>query len=1141
MKLECTLILLHPAGRGGAPGPTPVEVTIELSKGSTGDHLAQALTGRFGVSSFSVGGHPLQALTPGTDPLRDGCLIVASELSMTPSPEARTPPEAHLDLVVLSGPDSGASLPLFRGQYHIGRGQADLPMTDPRISRRQGSLAVTQDSVIWTEHSTPGRRRARAKARMTPPSVLTTERSLRRGGSLLALRARELWTVDVGLLGLPCDEPLQVPSLHRGPGWLTSALTAVLSLLAGVSFAATTGSWPLLLFSVLSAVPLLIPSIGTGRGQASARSIRQESVRRDRLRMESSFPSLGTLLLAYRRHDTAPSATPSAGPSGNRLWVRLGTADVEANLTRTADPVTHPSKARSFLRSRTRLRSRALVHRNAPYLLNLEPGLSIEAGDEDYMDFVCGLIVQLTVRHHARTPLIVLFDPAKSFPSCLRYLPSLSWHEEQPAKPAPSPARSSPAPEVVVIAAPGVSLAEYPFLPEASIIVQSSGATPARGERVVRPGRVLRLDRAQGVVLDPASADQRPSDNGQTRFTPDLARPSAVERYCRGHSALSSSSANDEEDRSEPPQEVPLSEVLPRTVDEIAHHWTEMVESPSFRLPLGRDGTHVVSIDLVEDGPHVLVAGTTGSGKSGLLRTLVLSAACRVPPSELGLILVDFKGGSTFHDLQTLPQVQGLITDLGAAELERTLLSLRAEIRRREVLFAECGVSDWPGYRRLLGARDLPPLPRVCLIVDEFRMMMDHAPDSLGELIRLASIGRSLGLHLILATQRPQGAVSADIRANIGSCLVLRVQSELDSLDTIGTSEAARLPANRPGRTIFSQGASKQTFQLASGTATVLPEAGKILVKEWLPGTGLPRQDEHTVRGEHDVSGHWTAMILEAWKHGAFSAPRAALAPALPPQFDPSPAAIATIALLDIAEEQRLAPLIWSPGEAVGLLGSEEERTVAVTALLGALLHARTDGRDITLHTVAAEPGIPRSDRTSSHPLGTPDSVHHRISDAAAVDALLEQFLVPRSAALSEPPRAILYIESWETLVATFRRSDRFQAEGRLTELLRSAHRSGLHILLCGNEALGESRTSGLLTHVIHLRSAKTETDPGLRRALASLPRVPGRVVIRSEAHGGILHFAQLRGAGSTGQQPPRLHSFKANDIQGQTRTGHER
>jgi len=225
-----------------------------------------------------------------------------------------------------------------------------------------------------------------------------------------------------------------------------------------------------------------------------------------------------------------------------------------------------------------------------------------------------------------------------------------------------------------------------------------------------------------------------------------------------------------------------------------------VADDARWAVPLGTDAAgRVVSFDLVADGPHLLVAGTTGAGKSELLQSFVLALALRRTPGELALALVDFKGGASFGECAALPHVVGQVTDLDPALAARALDGLRAELRRRKEVLAAHGVAD-------LDALPAGVLPRLVVVVDEFRALADDLPDLLPGLLRVAAQGRSLGVHLVLATQRPAGAVSADVRANVSARIALRVVDAADSHDVLDSPAAALVPAGVPGRAVLRVG-----------------------------------------------------------------------------------------------------------------------------------------------------------------------------------------------------------------------------------------------------------------------------------------------------------------------------------------------
>ena len=217
------------------------------------------------------------------------------------------------------------------------------------------------------------------------------------------------------------------------------------------------------------------------------------------------------------------------------------------------------------------------------------------------------------------------------------------------------------------------------------------------------------------------------------------------------------------------------------------------------RAVIGEAADGVFRIDIRLDGPHGLVAGTTGSGKSELLQTLIASLAVGNRPDEFNFVLVDYKGGAAFKDCNHLPHTVGMVTDLDGHLTTRALESLGAELRRREHQLADADAKDIEDYLAGRTADD-EPMPRLLIVIDEFAALAAELPDFVTGLVDVARRGRSLGVHLILATQRPAGVVSAEIKSNTNLRIALRVTDAGDSDDVIESSAAAQISKSFPGR-----------------------------------------------------------------------------------------------------------------------------------------------------------------------------------------------------------------------------------------------------------------------------------------------------------------------------------------------------
>lgn len=273
---------------------------------------------------------------------------------------------------------------------------------------------------------------------------------------------------------------------------------------------------------------------------------------------------------------------------------------------------------------------------------------------------------------------------------------------------------------------------------------------------------------------------------------------------------------------------------------QIPKRWQKANTSKSLAVPLGLRGKDdIVSLNLHEraHGPHGLVAGTTGSGKSEIVQSYILSLAVNFAPEDVGFLPIDFKGGGMANLFAKLPHLLGSITNLDGASSARALQSIRAELQKRQRKFGEFGVNHINGYTKLykqgkeitdpIEKKKYPsdPLPHLFLISDEFAELKANEPDFMAELVSTARIGRSLGVHLILATQKPSGVVDDQIWSNSRFKLALKVADPADSNEIIKTPDAASI--TQPGRAYLQVGNNEiyELFQSAWSGATYDPNA----------------------------------------------------------------------------------------------------------------------------------------------------------------------------------------------------------------------------------------------------------------------------------------------------------------------------
>lgn len=238
-----------------------------------------------------------------------------------------------------------------------------------------------------------------------------------------------------------------------------------------------------------------------------------------------------------------------------------------------------------------------------------------------------------------------------------------------------------------------------------------------------------------------------------------------------------------------------LLDLLPPTPEALQRRWEQWRGELCATVGVGADGP--MALDLRNEGPHALIAGTTGSGKSELLRTFVASAAAAAPPNRLSFLLVDYKGGAAFAPCAALPHVVDIVSDLDEHLAERALIALNAELKRRERILAELGAKDLLELMR----RDLDAAPPLLVIaVDEFAKLREEVPEFVDGVVDIAQRGRSLGVHMVLAAQTLRNAFTPAIRANTNLRLALRVAEEAESEDMISSPLAARIPSGESFR-----------------------------------------------------------------------------------------------------------------------------------------------------------------------------------------------------------------------------------------------------------------------------------------------------------------------------------------------------
>ncbi len=1116
-------------GGGDDAGPDgPAGSVADLRRGLA-DLLGEPVPG------LLLGGMPLaDDLVLGSPPLLHGCSLVvaapgsgglpagtvrAGGLAAASRGRGGTP----VALMVTGGPDCGHRRPLPAEGLTVGRSAGcDLTLDDPDLSRLHARLSVHADGVRAADlDSTNG------VVQLRPDAV-------RLGSSTLRLRPADVARVPTTPTGtgrlvvhrsprvLPpvprirLEEPVPPTPATRGRVPWPAALAplpvaAVLAVVFGPQYLLFAAAGPVMMLGSTMAERF---SASRSRSAEQARYIEQVAERRT---------VLDGALAAERRWrelahpDPATVLAVAEGP-GQRLWerssdspdalmVRVGSGPVPAGLTWVTAGAGRPAETHPCLDG-------------APVTVALAetPVLGVTGADGAVLAAARSIVGQLAVLHSPRDLRLWLV--------CGRARGAADWgwwawlpHAEAIGglPTAPGPGRhavvvdlrdGSPAPRSVL------ALLETAGADRTSFVVLA----PDLAHLPSGCSAVLELGTGSGTVLHRHGQQPLPgvvADGVGWWWAERLSRALAPLRDGRPGAGGSA----------EPPAQVRLGELVrfdPADPVEVARAWAGAAARHHAPVAtVGATGSGPLRVDLRSDGPHVLVGGTTGSGKSELLQALVASLAVELPPEAVSFVLVDYKGGSAFAACAGLPHTVGVVTDLDEHLTARALASLRAELTRREHVLAAVAARDLEDYviRR---RTDDPELGRLVILVDEFRLLAEDLPEFLGGILHIATIGRSLGVHLILATQRPAGVVSADISANVNLRIALRVRDRADSVDVIDAPDAAAVPVDRPGRGVARSGAGPLVpFQSARVSAPPRAVASGRVVLRVAGGPGS--RPEPGVPGSDRPGDTDLARIVSATQRAAA---RRGLPPPHCPWQPPLPAAIPlgslpeddgcpAVALADLPHEQRREPVRWDPLGGHWLLagGSRSGRTTAAFAV--ALAAARRwPPSELQLYAVDGS-GALAPLRGLPH-LGTLVCVDEPARVTRLLDALADELrsraaglaaagatglaewrrLAERGAAPPPPPPILLVVDGWDRLVAA---SDVLAGgpADRLVALLRDGAACGLGAVVTGDRSALVGRLPPLAAEVLVLRLA----DPvdaalvGLRRA--DLPRhpPPGRAV----------------------------------------------
>ncbi|WP_030174783.1 FtsK/SpoIIIE domain-containing protein [Spirillospora albida] len=615
----------------------------------------------------------------------------------------------------------------------------------------------------------------------------------------------------------------------------------------------------------------------------------------------------------------------------------------------------------------------------------------------------------------------------------------------------------------------------------------------------------------------------------------DQVSPSWTDRVARALAPVRDVSREDAE--SALPAIVRLLDLLDMpapTPEHVLQSW-QRTGGRTTRVPIGVGGgkgsSRMYEIDLRADGPHGLIAGTTGAGKSELLQTLIASLALANRPDEMTFVLIDYKGGAAFKDCARLPHTVGMVTDLDGHATERALESLAAELRRREEILLDAGAKDIDDYNDLRPSDPgLPTMPRLVLVIDEFAAMVTELPDFVTGLVDIGRRGRSLGVHLILATQRPAGVVTADIRANTNLRIALRVTDPDESTDVLDAPDAAHISKTTPGRCYVRSGAAAPHAVQSARIGGRRPGAtGREPLVLPLPWQGLgrplpaPREaaDDSTVT---DLSTLVQAIDEAARRAGIDRQPSPWLNP-LPEQVRLSPRTAAGGSVVDvppiafgitdlpaIQSREELALDLPSSGHLYIAGSAQSGRSTALRTIAGSLTGA-VSPYDAHLYAIDCGAGalLPLIGLPHCGAVVTRDQLDRceRLLTALTAEVARRQQLLAEAgfaslaeqraavAATDRLPWMVLLLDRWEGFLGAFEHYDYGRLVDQTLRLLREGAAVGLRAVFTGDR----SGLGGQVSTVFDRRLVLRMADPndygyaGLQEKQIPAAMPPGRAL----------------------------------------------
>ncbi len=820
-----------------------------------------------------------------------------------PRPEGRV---GELMLVVASGPDTGLAidldldpdldLDLGPGSWSLGRdADCDLTLSDPQVSRRHLQFTVDDDQV-FVEVLVRDRNEARTLGQtILGRQPVSPGQAIRLGASTVVVRRRP--PAQHGQL----DAFGQV-RFHRTPHFPSPVLpvtiealkdiptkpdrsrfaylSALLPVLMGVSFAVLFNNPRYLMFAAFS--PLMVIGNYFEQRRRTGNDFRRSIERFDE-ELRSKAVEVREALAAERerRFAAAPDVADLRDRAANRsldLWVRdrnaynflslrVGVGDLPATVTvaysDAGDPGYRDQIAAAYGNTTTIT--------DVPVVVDLADlgALALVGGVADTSALASSLTLQAAALHSPEDLVMAAaVSPRRGMAGWLKWLPHCRAASSPLAGPHLAQSKqqadalvSEVLAEVVRRHDRGREPVGFPRLlvlldralePDAAITSRLLDLGPEVGVSVLwLTDSLQRVPRQARAVVECvlAVAGRLSSISFTDPNRPDLALD--IERAGPDFSGLAARALAPLRDASS----ANAATAIPRTVPLFTALGTEAVDADwvaerwrtdrgySLQGPIGCTESGPLMLDIVEHGPHGLIGGTSGAGKSELVMSLVAGLIAYNPPTRVNFLFIDYKGGASSEVFTDVPHTVGYVTNLDGLLAMRALTSLRAELNRRMNLL-QGRAKD---LEEMLARHPEQAPASLVIVVDEFATLVQEIPDFVSGIVDIAQRGRSLGIHLLLATQRPSGSVNDNIKANTNLRIALRMLDGGESTAVIGSGDAASIPAPLKGRGFARMGSGELTaFQSAWAGAPLLGEVGAppVEVKPFGPcsgpGPGLP-------------------------------------------------------------------------------------------------------------------------------------------------------------------------------------------------------------------------------------------------------------------------------------------------------------